>query len=170
MPFRIAFVCSGNICRSPSAEAVLRRMVDERGLGDRIVVDSFGIGAWHVGQPVDPRALNALHHRGYDLDHVARMIDADDIAERDLVIAIDRGHEQDLRAMAYTVEDAAKVRLLRSYDPGADGQLDVPDPYYGGASGFDRVLDMIEAGCRGLLDEVTAAVRSEPASGARDTV
>jgi protein-tyrosine phosphatase len=98
------------------------------------------------------------------------MIDADDIAERDLVIAIDRGHEQDLRAMAYTVEDAAKVRLLRSYDPGADGQLDVPDPYYGGASGFDRVLDMIEAGCRGLLDEVTAAVRSEPASGARDTV
>jgi protein-tyrosine phosphatase len=166
MPFRIAFVCSGNICRSPSAEAVLRRMVDERGLAGQIVVDSFGVGPWHVGQPVDPRALKALHVRGYDLDHMARMIDADDIAERDLVIAIDRGHEQDLRAMGYTVDDAAKVRLLRSYDPAADGQLDIPDPYYGGTAGFDRVLDMIEAGCRGLLDELTSTVPS----GASDNV
>lgn len=169
MPFRIAFVCSGNICRSPSAEAVLRRMVDACGLADRIEVDSFGVGPWHVGQPIDSRALKALRARGYDLDHVARMIDADDIAERDLVIAIDRGHEQDLRAMAYTVADAAKVRLLRTYDPAADA-LDIPDPYYGGPAGFDRVLDMIEAACRGLLDEISASLRSESASGAGDTL
>ena len=154
MPFRVAFVCSGNICRSPSAEAVLRRLVAERGLSDQIAVDSFGIGPWHVGQPVDPRALTALRSRGYDLTHTARMIDSDDIAERDLIVAIDRGHEQDLRALAYTVADGAKVRLLRSYDPAVGADLDIPDPYYGGPTGFDVVLDMIEAGCRGLLDEV----------------
>jgi protein-tyrosine phosphatase len=159
MTFRIAFVCSGNICRSPTAEAVLRHLAAERGLSDALTIDSYGTGPWHVGQPIDPRALQALRGRGYELDHTARMIDADDIAEHDLVVAIDRGHEADLQHLAHTVEEAAKVRLLRSYDPAVGPDPDIPDPYYGGAGGFDRVLDLIEAGCRGLLDEVAPRLR-----------
>jgi protein-tyrosine phosphatase len=154
MTYRIAFVCSGNICRSPTAEAVLRQLVTDRGLSDEITVDSYGVGPWHAGQPIDPRALQTLRGRGYDIEHTARVIDADDIAEHDLIIAIDRGHEQDLQHLAYTVDDAAKVRLLRSFDPAVGADPDIPDPYYGGDDGFERVLDMIEAGCRGLLAQV----------------
>jgi protein-tyrosine phosphatase len=163
MTFRVAFVCSGNICRSPTAEAVLRHLVEERGLGKQISVESYGVGPWHVGQPIDPRARQALRARGLDLPrHTARMIDADDIAALDLVVAIDRSHEEDLQRLAYTVEDAAKVRLLRSYDPKVGLDPDIPDPYYGGSDGFERVLDMVEAGCRGLLDEVAGQRQHNP--------
>jgi protein-tyrosine phosphatase len=163
MTFRVAFVCSGNICRSPTAEAVLRHLVAERGLSDQISVQSYGVGPWHVGQPIDPRARQALRARGLDLpQHIARMIDADDIAALDLIVAIDRSHEQDLQRLAYTVQDAAKVRLLRSYDPEVGPDPDIPDPYYGGSDGFERVLDMVEAGCRGLLDEVAGELQRSP--------
>jgi protein-tyrosine phosphatase len=158
MPYRIAFVCSGNICRSPTAEAITRKLLADRGLADAVEVESFGIGDWHVGERMDRRAAAALRKRGYDIDHRARVIDAYDISERDLVVAIDRGHEQDLRALAWTVADAEKVRLLRSFEPAADGDLDIPDPYYGGASGFEHVLDLIETGCRGLVDEIAATL------------
>ena len=158
MAYRIAFVCSGNICRSPTAEAIMRKLLADRGLDEAVEVDSFGIGDWHVGERMDKRAAAALRSRGYDIDHRARVIDAYDISERGLVIAIDRDHEMDLRSMAWTAEDAEKVWLLRSYDPAADGDLDIPDPYYGGTGGFEHVLELIEAGCRGLVDEVTATL------------
>jgi protein-tyrosine phosphatase len=181
LPYRIALVCTGNICRSPMAEAVLRRILDEDyRLGGRVVVDSFGTGGWHVGEPADPRAVAALRRRGYDIAHRARRWDPADFAERDLVVALDRGHLAELRADAPTRQDAAKVRLLRSFDPavtpsggpgggaavgepgpaggtaGHDGgaDLDVPDPYYGGAAAFDRALDLIENACRGLARQV----------------
>jgi len=158
---KVTFVCSGNICRSPSAEAVLRAMLVERGLDDRVEVDSFGTGSWHVGDPADPRAMGALAARGYSLNHTARTIDAYEISERDLVIAMDRGHEEELREMAATAEDADKIRLLRSFDPAAGpGDLDVPDPYYGGRDGFERVLDIIEAGCAGLADHISESLAS----------
>ena len=152
MSYRVAFVCTGNICRSPMAQAVAGKLLRERGITD-VEVDSFGFDRWHVGQQADPRALSTLHAHGLDIDHCARTITAEDIAERDLLIAIDRGHEDDLRALANTVEDGAKVRLLRSYDPHADSP-DVPDPYYGGEEGFEREYAMIETACRGLVEDL----------------
>ena len=157
MPFRVCFVCSGNICRSPTAEAVLRRQLAEAGLAERVEVDSAGIGDWHVGRGADHRAAVALRQRGYPAwEHRARQFQPSDFGDRDLVVALDAGHERILRRLAPTAADRAKVRLLRSYDPAADGQLDVPDPYYGGPDGFERVLDLVEAACRGLVADVRA--------------
>lgn len=156
MPLRVCFVCSGNICRSPTAEAVLRRLLAEAGLADQVVVDSAGLGDWHVGDGADHRSAAALRQRGYPAwEHRARQFRPADFAERDLVIALDAGHERGLRALAPTAADRAKVRLLRSYDDAAGrDELDVPDPYFGGADGFEHVLDLVEAACRGLLAEV----------------
>ena len=156
MPFRVCFVCSGNICRSPTAEAVLRRQLAEAGLDGQVAVDSAGLGDWHVGEGADRRSAAALRQRGYPAwEHRARQFTAADFAERDLVVALDAGHERDLLALAPTAADRDKVRLLRSYDSAAGtGELDVPDPYYGGPAGFERVLDLVEEACRGLLAEV----------------
>ena len=161
MPYRVCFVCSGNICRSPTAEAVLRRQLADAGLAGQVAVDSAGLGDWHVGAGADRRSAAALRQRGYPAwEHRARQFRASDFADRDLVVALDAAHERDLRALAPTAADRDKVRLLRSYDPVAaaagPGELDVPDPYYGGADGFERVLDLVEAACRGLLGEVRA--------------
>jgi low molecular weight protein-tyrosine phosphatase len=158
VPYRVCFVCSGNICRSPTAEAVLRRQLAEAGLDGQVVVDSAGLGDWHVGGGADSRSAATLRQRGYPAwEHRARQFTAADFADRDLVVALDSGHERALRRLAPTAADRDKVRLLRSYDPAAaagSGELDVPDPYYGGADGFEHVLDLIEAACRGLLAEV----------------
>ena len=151
----VCFVCLGNICRSPTAEAVMRRLVDEAGLSDRVRLSSAGTGAWHVGNDADPRARATFEAAGYRLDHAARQFVAGEFAEHDLVVAMDRANERDLRRLAQTDGDRAKVRLLRSYDPEADDP-DVPDPYYDADDGFRHVLDVVERGCRGLLAEVEA--------------
>jgi low molecular weight protein-tyrosine phosphatase len=160
VPYRVCFVCSGNICRSPTAEAVLRRQLGEAGLAGQVAVDSAGLGDWHVGESADRRSAAALRQRGYPAwEHRARQFRSSDFADRDLVVALDAGHQRGLRALAPTAADRDKVRLLRSYDPAAAagrGELDVPDPYYGGEDGFERVLDLVEAACRGLLAEVRA--------------
>jgi protein-tyrosine phosphatase len=160
-PYRVCFVCSGNICRSPIAEAVLRRMIDEAGLADRVAVSSAGTGGWHVGDPADPRAMTALRRRGYALDHAARQWRDVDFATTDLVVALDAGHYRHLTRLAPDAEERAKVRYLRSFDPANGDDLDVPDPYYGGAGGFEHVLDLAEVGCAGILAEIRAAL--EPA-------
>lgn len=159
--YRICFVCSGNICRSPTAEIVTRQLVETAGLADRIQVDSAGIGDWHAGDDADPRTVAALRRRGYRVPrHCARQFQPDDFADRDLVVALDHGHLAALRELAPSPEEAAKVRLLRSFDPAVTGDeaadLDVPDPYYARAAEFDRVLDLVEAACQGLLDELRA--------------
>jgi len=163
--YRVCFVCSGNICRSPTAEVVLRTLVEEAGLADSVVVESAGTGDWHVGAGADDRAVAALRRRGYPVRlHCARQIRAADLARCDLLVALDAEHARALRRMAASSEQAAKVRLLRSFDPATeDGDLDVPDPYYGSPRTFDHVLDLIEAGCRGLLDEVRTAVAARSA-------
>jgi protein-tyrosine phosphatase len=157
-PYRVCFVCSGNICRSPTAEVVLRRLLADEGLADRVRADSAGIGGWHVGRGADARAVAALRARGYDAQpHRARQFRVADFAERDLVVALDSGHERDLLALAPTAEDRDKIRLLRSYDaaaPSGSGDLDVPDPYYGSEDGFEHVLDLVESACRRLLEEI----------------
>jgi protein-tyrosine phosphatase len=162
-PYRICFVCSGNICRSPMAEAVLRRLATDAGVGDRIAVDSAGTGDWHIGERADLRTLRALAAAGYDADsHRARQFEPAWFAALDLVIALDRGHERTLRSWAATDADRAKVRLLRSFDPAAaslDGvALDVADPYYDDERAFAVVLEQIEAACRGMLTQVSAEI------------
>jgi protein-tyrosine phosphatase len=153
-PYRVCLVCLGNICRSPMAEAVLRAKLRAAGLGDAVEVDSAGTGDWHVGHGADARARSALTARGYPAEHVARQFSPAWFAERDLVLAMDEANLRDLRRLAPDQETAARVRLLRSYDPKADGDLDVPDPYYGGTDGFDVVLDQLERACAGLVDEL----------------
>jgi protein-tyrosine phosphatase len=157
--YRVCFVCSGNICRSPTAEVVFRRLVEEAGLADAVHVDSAGMGDWHTGADADERAVAALRRRGYAVGrHCARQIEAADLERNDLVVALDSDHARSLRRMAPDARTAGKVRLLRSFDPAADGHLDVPDPYYGGQHAFDHVLDLIEEGCRGLLGELRGAL------------
>lgn len=155
MPYRVCFVCTGNICRSPMAESVFRARVAEAGLEDRVEVDSAGTGGWHEGEPADPRTVSVLDEHGYDSEHIARRFQPSWFARLDLVIALDTGHLKALRRLAPTEEDARKIRLLRSHDPAARDDLDVPDPYYGGHDGFEECLGMVEAASTGLL----AAVR-----------
>ncbi|MGZ6825962.1 MAG: low molecular weight protein-tyrosine-phosphatase [Mycobacteriales bacterium] len=145
---KVVFVCTGNICRSPTAEAVLRHQLAEAGLEDEVVVSSAGTGGWHVGEDADPRSLQALRDRGYDLRHTARRFDAAWFDDHELVVALDRGHQAELRALRPTAE----VRLLRDWDP--EGPGDVPDPYYGGAQGFADVLDVVERSCEQMVEEL----------------
>jgi protein-tyrosine phosphatase len=146
---RILFVCMGNICRSPTAEGVMRRLIDEAGLD--IEVDSAGTGGWHAGEPPDERATLAARRRGVTLSGAARQVTPADFRRFDMLIALDRSNLRDLLALAPDEEAAAKVRLLVA-------DADVPDPYYGGDRGFENVLDMVEAACRELLDELRARV------------
>jgi protein-tyrosine phosphatase len=156
---RILFVCMGNICRSPTAEGVMRRLLEDAGLTDRVEIESAGTGGWHAGEPPDRRATLAASRRGVTLEGAARQIRPSDFRDFDLVIALDRANLRELLAVAPDEDAAEKIRLLREFDPRAGGDLDVPDPYYGGDRGFETVLDMVEAACRGLLDELRSADR-----------
>ena len=151
MAYRVTFVCTGNICRSPMAEHVLRGHVQKADLD--IVVDSSGTGGWHVGGPADPRTVEILDQHGYTSEHRARQFRSGWFDNYDLVIALDRGHERELLRQARTEADRAKIRLLRSFDPQAGTELSVLDPYYDDA-GFSTVLTQIEAAVPGLLDEI----------------
>jgi protein-tyrosine phosphatase len=153
---RICFVCLGNICRSPTAEAVMRHLVATEGLGKRIAVDSAGTGDWHVGDPPDRRARAVGEQRGIPLGGTARQFTEEDFARYDHVLAMDRANRAELLRMARGPAERDKVRLLRSFDASAPRDADVPDPYYGGPGGFDEVFDICERACRGLLDHLRA--------------
>lgn len=155
---RVLFVCMGNICRSPTAEGVMRALVAAAGLSDRIELDSAGTGGWHAGAKPDPRATAAAAVRGIELDGTARQVSRGDFEAFDLLIALDAENARDLRRLAPDDAAAAKVRRLREFDPLAGGDLDVGDPYYGGEDGFGRVLDHVQAACDGLLDELRERV------------
>ncbi|MFJ5273573.1 low molecular weight protein-tyrosine-phosphatase [Streptomyces sp. NPDC088358] len=157
MSYRVCFVCTGNICRSPMAESVFRARIEEAGLDGVVEVDSAGTGGWHEGDGADSRTVTVLDANGYGSDHTARQFRAAWFSRLDLVIALDSGHLRDLRRLASTPEDADKVRLLRSYDPTAGDDPDVPDPYYGRLDDFEECLEMVEAASHGLL----AAVQQE---------
>jgi protein-tyrosine phosphatase len=153
---RILFVCLGNICRSPTAEGVMRALVREAGLEDVVEIDSAGTGSWHVGNAPDERSTAAARGRGITLEGAARQVTVADFERFDLIVAMDGSNRRELERMAPDHEARAQVRLLREYDPQAvaEADVDVPDPYYGGEDGFEHVLDVVERACRGLLDEV----------------
>ena len=147
---KVLFVCTGNICRSPTAEGVLRRPAETENV--KIHVESRGTHDYHVGEPPDDRAQDHAQRRGYDLSaQRAKQFSKRDFEEFDLVLAMDRGHLRILQRLC-PPQHAGKVRLFLQ-------DADVPDPYYGGPEGFEEVLDLVEAACRGLLDEMRASIR-----------
>ena len=150
----VLFVCMGNICRSPTAEGVFRHHVTESGLAGQILIDSAGTHAYHVGEPPDRRSQAAAERRGFKLDHIrARRVSDEDFERFDLLLAMDKLNHVTLLERA-DEEHHGKIRLFLEYANGAE--FDVPDPYYGGATGFERVLDLVEDASLGLLDELRA--------------
>lgn len=152
----ILFVCLGNICRSPLAEGIFRSLVEQAGLSHRFEIDSAGTGAWHVGEPPDARAAMVASRHGVPLECKARQITGEDFARFDYIIAMDRENLRSLERMAASAGSEAEIRLLREFDPERDGD-EVPDPYYGGASGFETVYDIVSRSCRELLQRVGPA-------------
>jgi protein-tyrosine phosphatase len=155
----VCFVCLGNICRSPTAEGVMRRLLDEAKLADRVTVDSAGTGDWHLGEAPDERAQRAARNRGYDLSPLrARQIAASDFERFDLIVAMDDKNVTALRQICPPAQ-RDKIRLLMEFASTADAETVVPlfdareviDPYFGGGAGFELVLDQCEAACRGLI-------------------
>ena len=152
-PIRVLFVCLGNICRSPLAEGVFRSLVRARELESRYLVDSAGTGAWHAGERPDQRSVEVARRNGVVLAGYARQIEAPDFADFDYVIAMDRQNLLELRTLARSPQGEAHLHLLRDFDPEpGDGQ--VPDPYYGGPDGFERMYEMVNRACEALLDHL----------------
>lgn len=149
----VSFVCTGNICRSPMAEKIFATHLSRAGLADRVRVSSAGTGAWHVGDDADRRTTATLRKYGYPIGHVAAALGSDH-RDADLLIALDTSHERELARLGVPSD---RRRLLRSFDPAADGP-DVPDPYYGDTADFELVRDQIEAAMPGLLDWVREAL------------
>lgn len=152
----VLFVCLGNICRSPLAEGVFVHLVEEAGLRDRFEIDSAGTGAWHVGERPDARAEIVASRHGVRLESVARQVTDDDFRRFDYIIAMDKENLRRLQRMALALGSEASVHLLREWDPDADSD-EVPDPYYGGSSGFETVYEMVHRSCEALLRQLRAA-------------
>lgn len=148
----VLFVCMGNICRSPIAQGTFEELLRREGLEDKVFVDSAGTGAWHVGDPPDPRARESAGNRGLDLNEQrARQITPEDCQKFDYVISMDRDNHESVSGLCR--RSKAEVRLLLEYAPDLS-QQEVPDPYFGGPDGFEHVLDLVEEAVRGLLDDV----------------
>ncbi|WP_259781940.1 low molecular weight protein-tyrosine-phosphatase [Aestuariispira ectoiniformans] len=151
---KVLLVCTGNICRSPTGEGVFRHLLAEEGLSDHIITDSCGLESWHVGKAPDPRTIAAAAKRGVDLSELrARQIQPDDFHDFDLLLAMDGGHFNGMRDQA-PKQTQDKIRMFLEPVAEAIGRLDVPDPYYGGADGFEDVLDLIEAGSRAWISNL----------------
>lgn len=132
----------------------MRKLLDEEQLAALVEIDSAGTGDWHVGEPPDHRARAAGKRRGIDVRGRARRVTTEDFEYFDYVIAMDQSNRSDLHRLARAADSRAKIELLRNFDPGSPPDADVPDPYYGDGDGFERVLDICEAACRGLLQHI----------------
>lgn len=153
---KILFICLGNICRSPAAEGVMQKMVDNRGLANLFYIDSAGIGGWHVGQLPDKRMRLHGKARGYHFVHHARLFDAEsDFKKFDMIITMDEDNYRTIRSMATDDDERDKVLRMKTYFKSYTDAESVPDPYYGGDSDFELALDLIEDGCENLLDQLT---------------
>lgn len=159
--FRITFVCSGNICRSPMAEVVLRALATQYRLSHRLLVDSAGTADWHVGEPADQRTLAALRAAGYDGSaHRAKQFDVSQFVSSDLIVYFDNSHQRMLHALANGSGGQQKLQSLLSFDPGYAELSEVPDPYYADDETFDRVLEVIEQCCRSLFRQLAPALQA----------
>jgi protein-tyrosine phosphatase len=161
-PIRVCFVCLGNICRSPTAEGVMKALLDSSGLSRRFFVDSAGTGAYHVGELADRRSAAAARRQGVELTSLARLFSAADFDAFDYIVAMDSKNLAHLKRLARTAQDAAKLSLLRSFDPDAEAS-DVPDPYF--EDNFDEVFTICRKGCEGLLAHI---LMRDAASGDRE--
>jgi protein-tyrosine phosphatase len=171
---RLLFVCLGNICRSPTAEGVMRALVAEAGLSDCVELDSAGTGSWHVGEPPDERATETARARGIALKGASRQVRQEDFEDFDLILAMDRANLAELRRSAPDEQARSRIRLLREFDPVSTApiasqrvpeDLEVPDPYYGGSRGFEDVLDIVQAACVGLLEELREQLEQARSGG-----
>lgn len=154
-PTRVLFVCLGNICRSPLAENLFRHQARERGVENLFHVDSAGTSAYHAGDPPDARSVATARGRGIEVTGASRPLTAEDLSDFDWVIAMDAQNQADIELLRRRAGGSARVHRLREWDP-EPGKLDVPDPYYGGAGGFERVHDIVERSCARLLDSLLA--------------
>lgn len=159
MTYRITVVCTGNICRSPMAEFVLRERFEEAGLSDQVVIDSAGTTSWEEGNPADPRTITALERHGHTGDysgHRARVFDRRSFADVDLVLAADHEHYAVLRRLAGVPEAQSKIRMIRSFDPAQPkgDALAIDDPWYGDDASFDRTYAEVVAAADGVVDFV----------------
>ena len=153
--YKILFVCLGNICRSPSAEAVMKKLVKDAGLDNYIEIDSAGIMGYHEGERADQRMRAHASRRGYVLDSISRPVRTTDFYDFDLIIGMDDRNIDDLKRKAPDLESVAKIHQMTEYS--RNKLYDhVPDPYYGGASGFELVLDLLEDACGGLLETISS--------------
>lgn len=152
--YKILFVCLGNICRSPAAEAMFRDVVKSHGDSDRFIIDSAGTIACHAGQQPDKRMIIHARQRGVELNHICRKIQPEDFEEFDLIIGMDASNMRDLRAMAPSVEAARKLRAMAEFFPKGCHYDYVPDPYYEGSEGFELVLDLLTDSCENLYREL----------------
>ncbi len=152
--YNVLFICLGNICRSPAAQAVMQAMVDERGLTDRFYIDSAGIGGWHIGDLPDKRMRVHARPRGYELTHRARKVQSGDFEDFDLIVGMDASNVDDLCNLAMTLEQQDKVVMMGDYIRQYPNYDHVPDPYYEGIEGFELVLDLLEDACDNLLDRI----------------
>ncbi|MGC9524829.1 MAG: low molecular weight protein-tyrosine-phosphatase [Limnospira sp.] len=152
-PYRLLFVCLGNICRSPSAENIMNYLIEKADLGDRIVCDSAGTSSYHIGSPPDPRMTQAAKKRGILLKGEARQFMPEDFEAFDLILAMDRDNYQQILYLDRPGKYRDRVKLMCDFC-GHHTLREVPDPYYGGPEGFDRVIDLLLDACEGLLEFV----------------
>lgn len=160
MPYKLLFVCLGNICRSPSAENIMNHLIAQAGLSDQIVCDSAGTGGYHIGSPPDRRMAAAAERRGIHLKGQARQFQRSDFADFDLILAMDRENYQDILLLDPARMYQDKVKLMCDFAK-HHREREVPDPYYGGTAGFERVIDLLLDACEGLLQH-TLKIRALP--------
>ncbi len=150
-PYRICFVCLGNICRSPLAQGVFERLLDDKGLADKFTIASAGTGNWHEGDPPDRRMFATAKRAGIQLNNRAKQFLPADFKRFDLVLAMDRDNLKQLERLQTLSSEKGQLQLFRSFDSAANGNLDVPDPYYGGDGGFDNVFNIVHRTCPEIL-------------------
>jgi len=156
-PFKIVFVCLGNICRSPTAEGIFQHLVNERGLDPYFYVDSAGTSAYHIGEPANSKSQKLANEHGVELRSRARQFEKNDLEEFDLIVAMDRENLANIKSLDGSKDYEEKIVLLRDFDPNP-GDGEVPDPYFGGMDGFKNVFDIVKRSCKALLDELEEKV------------
>ncbi len=159
-PYKICFVCLGNICRSPTAEGVFQHLADKNGLQPYFYIDSAGTSAYHIGEPANRKSQMVANKHGVQLNSRARRFKPRDLKEFDLVVAMDEENYQNLLGMAGNEKEKQKIRKMRAFDP-VPGDGNVPDPYYGGTDGFEQVFKIVHRSCESLLDILKEKVREQ---------